>query len=103
MPKNFLSFHHISYILPNGEKLLSDITFHIGFGEKAALIGANGSGKTTLFRLAEGLLSPNDGFIDRSETPAFLPQRFNPNQTVKEALGVKQIFDALNLVENGDG
>ncbi|MBR1944912.1 MAG: ABC-F family ATP-binding cassette domain-containing protein [Alphaproteobacteria bacterium] len=103
MTENFLSFNHVSYILPNGEKLLSDISFHIGFGEKAALIGANGSGKTTLFRLAERVLFPNSGSINCNETPAFLPQHFNPNQTVKDALGVARILDALERVENGDG
>lgn len=36
MTGNFISFNTVSYILPNGEKLLSDITFHIGSGEKAA-------------------------------------------------------------------
>ena len=103
MAENFISFNNVSFILPNGEKLFSDVSFHIGFGEKAALIGANGTGKTTLFRLAEGLLSPNTGTINRSEEPAFLPQHFAPNQTVKEALGVAQILDALERVENGDG
>ena len=103
MTENFLSFNPVSYILPNGEKLLSDISFHIGFGEKAALIGANGSGKTTLFRLAERVLFPNSSSINCNETPPFLPQHFNPNQTVKDALGVARILDALERVENGDG
>ena len=103
MTGNFISFNTVSYILPSGEKLLSDITFHICSGEKAALIGANGSGKTTIFRLAEGLLSANSGTIARSEEPAFLPQHFDPNQTVREALGVARILDALERIENGDG
>ena len=103
MAGNFLSFNTVSYILPNGEKLLSDITFHIGFGEKAALIGVNGSGKTTLFRLAEGLLTPNKGTVSCGETPAFLPQQFNPRQTVKGALGIAEILDALERIEAGDG
>ena len=102
MAENFLSFNTVSYILPNGEKLLSDITFHIGSGEKAALTGVNGSGKTTLFRLAEKELLPSGGTIFCTEPPAFLPQHVSLGQTVKEALGIDGILDAIEQIEAGN-
>lgn len=102
MSDHFLSFNNVSYILPNGEKLLSDITFHIGFGEKAALTGANGSGKTTLFRLAEKELLPSEGSVFRTEPPAFLPQHVSFDQTVKEALGIAEKLEALEQIEAGN-
>jgi ATPase subunit of ABC transporter with duplicated ATPase domains len=56
----------ISYYLPDGRCLLSDISFRVGDGAKVALVGANGAGKTTLLRLVAGDLDPHEGSIGRS-------------------------------------
>ncbi|OLE22310.1 MAG: ABC transporter, partial [Catenulispora sp. 13_1_20CM_3_70_7] len=66
---------------PDGRVLLADVTFRVGDGDKAALIGANGAGKTTLLRLIAGDVQPTRGavvcsgglgvmrqFVDRSTT-----------------------------------
>ena len=45
---------HIEYYLPDGRALLDDVSFRVGEGAKAALVGANGAGKTTLLRLIAG-------------------------------------------------
>jgi len=37
----------LHYTLPDGRVLLEDVSFRVGEGAKAALIGANGAGKTT--------------------------------------------------------
>ncbi|MDR1394710.1 MAG: phosphonate ABC transporter ATP-binding protein [Deltaproteobacteria bacterium] len=42
-------------------KVLSDISFKVGSGEMAALIGASGSGKSTLLRHISGLLASDRG------------------------------------------
>lgn len=103
MSENFLSFNSVSYTLPNGEKLLEDISFSIGNGEKAALIGANGSGKTTLFRLAAKEFLPGSGAIHHSEPPVFLPQQIDLTQNIGQALGVMDILNALEEIEKGNG
>ncbi|MGI9051818.1 MAG: ABC-F family ATP-binding cassette domain-containing protein [Ilumatobacteraceae bacterium] len=54
---------HVSWRRPGGEELLHDISFGVGEGQRAALIGANGVGKTTLLRLITGELSPTEGTI----------------------------------------
>jgi branched-chain amino acid transport system ATP-binding protein len=55
----------ISYYLPDGRCLLSDISFRVGDGAKVALVGANGAGKTTLLRAVTGLLRVHRGDITK--------------------------------------
>lgn len=57
--------------------VLSDVTFEIGRGEIAAVIGPNGSGKTTLIRAILGLipLASGEVMVDTDQI-GYLPQRF---------------------------
>jgi ATPase subunit of ABC transporter with duplicated ATPase domains len=57
---------HVSYALPDGRALLFDVSFRVGDGVKAVLLGANGTGKTTLLRMIAGDVEPTDGAITRS-------------------------------------
>jgi len=54
---------HVGWRLPGGHDLLRDVTFSVGDGERAALVGANGVGKSTLLRLASGELTPTTGTL----------------------------------------
>ncbi len=54
-------------MLPDGRLLLHEVSFRVGDGVKAALVGPNGSGKTTLLRLIAGDLRPDDGRVVSSE------------------------------------
>src|SRR4051794_4477831 len=56
----------VSFHLPDGRPLLSDVTFRVGDGAVIALVGPNGAGKTTLLRTVAGDLQPTDGGISRS-------------------------------------
>jgi ATPase subunit of ABC transporter with duplicated ATPase domains len=58
-----LEVAHLSHTLPTGRLLLDDVSFRVGEGEKAALVGANGSGKTTLIRLLSGDLVAPTGTV----------------------------------------
>jgi ABC transport system ATP-binding/permease protein len=49
-------------------RLLSDVTWRLGPGQRVALVGANGSGKTTLLRLLAGDLTPDAGEVQRGAT-----------------------------------
>jgi energy-coupling factor transport system ATP-binding protein len=42
---------------------ISDVSFRLGEGEFAALMGENGAGKSTLCRLCNGLLLPDSGSV----------------------------------------
>ena len=54
---------HVSWRRPGGAALLDDVSFAVGNGDRAALVGANGVGKSTLLRLIAGELSPTSGTI----------------------------------------
>ncbi len=56
----------VSFSLPDGRRLLDEISFRVGEGAKVALVGANGSGKTTLLRIVSGDLDPDSGAVTRS-------------------------------------
>ncbi|MFL5861736.1 MAG: ABC-F family ATP-binding cassette domain-containing protein [Solirubrobacteraceae bacterium] len=49
-------------------RLLSHVTWRLGAGQRAAVIGANGSGKTTLIRLLAGDRPPDFGEVQRGVT-----------------------------------
>ncbi|GAA4993716.1 ATP-binding cassette domain-containing protein [Actinopolymorpha pittospori] len=55
----------VSYQLPDGRPLLTEVSFRVGDGAKVALVGANGSGKTTLLRIIAGDLEPMSGSVTR--------------------------------------
>lgn len=56
----------VTYELPDGRVLLSDVSFRVGEGAKVALVGANGAGKSTLLRIVTGELVPHEGVVTRS-------------------------------------
>ncbi|HET7531325.1 MAG TPA: ATP-binding cassette domain-containing protein [Mycobacteriales bacterium] len=56
----------VSFHLPDGRPLLDDVSFRVGEGAKAALVGANGAGKTTLLKIVTGDLVPSSGTVVRS-------------------------------------
>jgi energy-coupling factor transport system ATP-binding protein len=46
-----------------GESVLRGLSFEMGEGEFAALLGENGAGKSTICRLCNGLLKPSSGTV----------------------------------------
>ena len=47
-------------------RVLDNISFDIGVGEKIAVLGKNGAGKSTLVKIVGGVEEPSAGYIERS-------------------------------------
>jgi phosphonate transport system ATP-binding protein len=54
---------NISKTLPNGKKLLDNISFKVKKGEFVGILGASGAGKTLTLRSLNGLLKPDSGSV----------------------------------------
>ncbi len=70
-------------------RLLQDVTFTVGRGEKWAIIGRNGSGKTTLFRLLTGEVVPTRGVVSRAGG-----LRFSLMEQHREFAGAATVWEA---------
>lgn len=80
-----IDINDVAYTLADGRPLLSGVSFRVGDGAKAALIGANGAGKTTLLRILTGELSPESGAVSHTGSVGLMRQ-FITADTVAEAL-----------------
>ena len=69
-----ITVSHLSWRRPGGAILLDDVSFHVGDGERVALVGANGVGKTTLLRLIAGDETGYTGTIRVDGHLAFMRQ-----------------------------
>ncbi|WP_394833932.1 ABC-F family ATP-binding cassette domain-containing protein [Pendulispora rubella] len=93
--------------------LLTDATFTLKRGEKAALLGPNGTGKSTLLRVLAGLEPEDSGVVDRRREASmlYLPQEpvldgeRNAREIVAEKLGpwsseheVDEFLDRLGVL-----
>jgi len=62
-PTSVIEFRDVSYILPNGQVLLSGLNLRVERGETLVLLGRSGSGKTTTMKLINRLLTPASGEV----------------------------------------
>ncbi|TDP74769.1 ABC-F family ATP-binding cassette domain-containing protein [Roseateles toxinivorans] len=102
MVTSFLSLEGVSYVLPNGETLFSDL--NNTFDQlQTGLVGRNGCGKTVLARILAGQLQPSRGHCRRTGTVHYLAQQISPpaGATVAELAGVQGKLDALRRIEAG--
>ncbi len=62
--KDRIEFDRVSFTYPGHEqRVLTDISFTVKFGQMAAIVGGNGSGKTTMMSLLPRLYVPTSGHI----------------------------------------
>jgi ATP-binding cassette subfamily B protein len=128
-----IEFDRVSFNYPDKtERVLNGVSFKIGAGEKAALVGVNGAGKTTIVKLLCRFYDPTEGRIlingrdlreydleDWYENLGVLFQEYNNyNLLVKEAIAVgdsskridmkkveqaAELSGAVNFIEKYEG
>ena len=74
-------------------KILDDVTWRIGPGERTGILGPNGAGKSTLLGLIAGTLEPSTGRVKRGKTVevGVLDQQF----TDLAEIGGRRVRDVL--------
>jgi ATPase subunit of ABC transporter with duplicated ATPase domains len=85
----FLDVSGIEYALPDGRQLLAGVSFRVGEGSRAALVGPNGIGKTTLLRIVTGEVAPHAGSVSVGGGLGVMRQeigRVDDERTVREML-----------------
>jgi ATPase subunit of ABC transporter with duplicated ATPase domains len=88
--------------------ILSDISFTLGKGQKAALVGSNGVGKTTLLKIIAGLEKTDSGRVKLSPNIClgYLPQEImiDEDETVadylREVVGIQSIEKRMQSLES---
>ena len=102
MVTSFLTLEGVSFVLPNGEALFSDLNENFD-QRRTGLVGRNGCGKTVLARILAGQLQPTRGRCVRSGTVHYLAQQVSPaaDATVADLAGVRSVLDALMHIEAG--
>ncbi|WP_412030642.1 ABC-F family ATP-binding cassette domain-containing protein [Bifidobacterium tsurumiense] len=78
----------------SGRKVLDDVTWLIGPGDRFGIVGANGAGKSTLLGIIDGSITPTVGHVNIGKTVKFavLSQRLDE----LEELGKYRIQEVLS-------
>lgn len=102
MTNPWLALESVSYVLPDGRTLFSDLneTFD---QRRTALVGRNGAGKSVLARMLAGQVPPTTGRCLRSGSAHYLAQQASPpaDATVASLAGVQHTLEALARIEAG--
>lgn len=91
MGLNKIEVENLSFSYPNGNRVLTDVSFSVAEGESVGLIGANGVGKSTLLKLFVGLI---DGYQGKIHVDGFAVEKKNLASVRKSAGYVFQDSDS---------
>lgn len=96
MPDTILEMKNISKQF-DGNYVLKDASFSLGYGEVHALVGENGAGKSTLMNILAGVFPPDSGemFLDGNKIGM-------ENAKKAQKLGIGAIFQNYDLFYNMD-
>ncbi len=98
-----LTLHGVSYTLPNGRPLFSNLCCSFS-SQRTALVGRNGVGKTVLARILAGELPPGCGGVTCAGRIHYLPQNplaSRPDLSIAALAGLSDTLLALERIEQG--
>ena len=94
MEETLLKVDHVRKSF-SGVKALQDVSFSIGRGETACLVGENGSGKSTMIKIISGVYAPDEGEIHINGRSY---NRLTPITSIRE--GIHVIYQDFSLFPN---
>jgi len=102
MTNPYLTLEGVSYILPDGRALFSDLTGQFDH-HPTGLVGRNGTGKSVLARILAAELKPSTGRCVRSGKVFYLAQNmvYTDLTSVAGLAGVQATVDAIERIETG--
>jgi len=102
MTNSLLTLDSVSYILPDGRVLFSDLSWQ-GDLHRTGLVGRNGAGKSVLARVIAGELAPSGGRCTRAGSVHYLSQQAGDGGagSVADLAGVGAVTRALARIEAG--
>jgi osmoprotectant transport system ATP-binding protein len=95
-----IEFDHVSFRLPTGRVLLSDLTLEVNRGETLVLLGRSGSGKTTTMKLINRLIDPTEGQIRVEGKPTFEWDPIQLRRRIGYVIQEVGLFPHLTIEEN---
>src|SRR5262245_65664277 len=95
-----IEFDHVSFRLPDGRTLLSDLTLEVHRGETLVLLGRSGSGKTTTMKLINRLIDPTEGHVKVDGKPTLEWDPIQLRRRIGYVIQVVGLFPHLSVEEN---
>ncbi len=95
-----IEFDHVSFRLPDGRTLLSDLTLEVRRGETLVLLGRSGSGKTTTMKLINRLIDPTEGQVKVDGKPTLEWDPIQLRRRIGYVIQEVGLFPHLSVEEN---
>src|SRR5262247_4349841 len=95
-----IEFDHVSFRLPDGRTLLSDLTLEVHRGETLVLLGRSGSGKTTTMKLINRLIDPTQGQVKVDGKPTLEWDPIQLRRRIGYVIQEVGLFPHLSVEEN---
>ena len=92
----YVEVEGLTKVYPNGTRALTDVTFALGSGEFAVIVGRSGAGKSTLLRCMNSLTEPTSGEV-RVEGRSVTGLSGNELRAARKEMGF--VFQQFNLVK----
>ncbi len=96
-----LQVTNVRVVLPNGKRLVNDVSFAVGRGEFVSILGSSGAGKSMTLRCIVGLTQPTEGKITLTgpEGKTYSTTGAGPKEMRRARRHIGLIFQGSNLVK----